>query len=132
MKLRKYRALLAAILVGIFCPCALPAAAYADGPLDWGAKMAEKTERGPALPPVPPGVPTTRENVQLPTEGEMKIGREGVVEVEKIYKVIKSGPYVDRLQRVAREVVAAMQRPEIVAEYRREYKLPRKDDKSRR
>ena len=99
MKLRKHRALLAAILVGIFCPYALPASAHMEGPPERGT---EKTERGPALPPVPPGVPTTPENVQLPTEGEMKLGREGVVEVEKIYKVIKSGPYVDRLQQIGR------------------------------
>jgi predicted Zn-dependent protease len=39
---------------------------------------------------------------------------------------------VDRLKRVSAEVVAAIQRPDIAAEYRRVYKLPRKDDKSRR
>ena len=83
-------------------------------------------------PPLPTGVPTTRENVHLPTEGEIKLGRETAVEVEKHYKLITSGPYYDRLQRVAKEVVASIQRQDIIEEYKRVYKLPRSGDKSKR
>lgn len=82
--------------------------------------------------PVTGGVPTTRDNVHLPTEGEVKLGRETAVEVEKQYKLVTSGPYYERLQRVAREVAAAATRPEIAEEYRRVYKLPKSSDKSKR
>jgi predicted Zn-dependent protease len=77
-------------------------------------------------------VPTTPDNVQLPTEGEVKMGREASAEVEKVYKIIRSGRYYDRLQRVSREVLAAIQREDIVAEYKRVYHLPRPEDHSRR
>jgi Zn-dependent protease with chaperone function len=70
--------------------------------------------------------------VHLPTEQEVKVGRETADEIEKQYRVIPSGPIHDRLQRVAADVVRAIQRPEIAAEYRSVYRLPRKDDKSRR
>jgi Zn-dependent protease with chaperone function len=85
-----------------------------------------------ARAPIPPGVPTTAQNVHLPTEGEVKLGRDSSAEAEKIYKVIAGGPYDERLQRVAREVVEAIQRPDIVAEYRKVYRLPKTDDRSRR
>lgn len=85
-----------------------------------------------AKTPVTGGQTTTRENVYLPTEGEVKLGRETAVEVEKQYKLITSGPYYDRVQRVGREVSAALLRPEIIDEYRRVYKLPKSGDKSKR
>ena len=85
-----------------------------------------------ARAPIPPGVPTTKENVYLPTEGEIKLGREGSAEVEKIYKVVTSGEQHERLQRVAREVVIALQREEIIQEYVRTYRLPKPGDKSKR
>lgn len=125
MKLRGYRRTLAALLAVICLPWAAMAQTGTPSvPVDGGEKEARA--------PVPPGVPTTAENVHLPTEAEVKLGREGSAEVEKHYKVIISGPYHDRLQRVAREVMEAMSEPRIAAEYRRVYKLPRKDDKSRR
>jgi len=83
-------------------------------------------------PPIPPGVPTNEHNVHLPTEGEVKLGREGAAEAERQFKVIDSGPYHERLQRVARQVARAFERPEIIGEYRRVYHLPREDDRSRR
>lgn len=92
-------------------------------------KGTAKTEN---RPPIPPGLPTTPENVHLPTEGEVRLGREGAAEVEKEYKVITSGPYHERLQRVARDVVNAIQRPEIAAEYRRVYRVPKQNDRSLR
>lgn len=91
-----------------------------------------KTEKKDSRPPVPPGVPTTVENVHLPTEGEVRLGREGSVEIEKEYKVVTSGPYHDRLQNIAREVVQAIQRSDVLAEYRRVYQVPKKDDRSKR
>jgi predicted Zn-dependent protease len=100
------------------------------------AQAAPGTSGGDPKPearaPIPPGLPTTPENVHLPTEGEVKLGREGAAEVEKEYKVLASGPYHDRLQRVSREVVAAIMRDPILKEYREKYNLPRKDDKARR
>jgi Zn-dependent protease with chaperone function len=84
------------------------------------------------LPPIPPGVPTTAENVHLPTEGEVKIGREGMQEVEKQFKVLASGPYYERLQRVSADVVKSLSRPDITAEYRKVYRLPKPNDHSKR
>jgi predicted Zn-dependent protease len=91
-----------------------------------------RAEHEEKAPPIPPGVPTTEGNVHLPTEGEVRLGREGAAEVEKHYKVVTSGPYHERLQRVAREVCQAIQRTEIIAEYKRVYKLPRREDRARR
>lgn len=111
----------------------LPGVSRAQGrvfpPLD---KSTETKETRPPIPPVPPGVPTTPDNVHLPTEGEVKLGREGSAEVEKQYKVVKSGPSYERLQRVSREVVQAIQRPEIIDEYKRVYHLPKEHDSRRR
>jgi len=93
--------------------------------------LPKASEKKDNRPPVPPGVPTNAENVHLPTEGEVILGRDGSAEVEKVYKVLTSGPYVDRVQRVAREVVRAIHRPAIAAEYRRVYR-PKADDKGLR
>jgi beta-barrel assembly-enhancing protease len=82
--------------------------------------------------PVTGGQPTTRENVYLPTEGEVKLGRETAVEVEKQYKLITSGPQYDRVQRIGREVSAALLRLDIIDEYRKLYKLPKSGDKGKR
>ncbi len=120
MKTLLSRPLLAAALAVTF----LPAAARAQTPAP--------STREPARAPIPPGVPTTADNCHLPTEGEIRLGREGSTEVEKVYKVIAAGPYHDRLQRVARDVVASFSRQEIINDYKRVYRLPRKEDKSRR
>src|SRR5439155_564289 len=93
---------------------------------------APRSESGERRPPIPPGVPTNADNVHLPTEGEVKLGRQSAAEVEKHYKVITSGPYHERLQRVARTIVQAFNRPEIIAEYRKLYHMPHAEDKSRR
>jgi predicted Zn-dependent protease len=118
------RPVLAAILAVLFLPGAVMAQA---GPIP-PAPAADAENR----PPVPPGVPTSAHNCHLPTEGEVKLGREGSVEVEKEYKILRSGPYHERLQRVAREVVSASVRADIIGEYRRVYKMPRANDKARR
>jgi Zn-dependent protease with chaperone function len=106
----------------------LPGAAAAQT----GAAPAPMGPPEEARAPIPPGVPTTAENVHLPTEGEVKLGRESAVLAEKQYKVVTSGPYHERLQRVAKEVVEAMQRPDMAAEYRKVYHLPKSSDRSRR
>jgi Zn-dependent protease with chaperone function len=85
-----------------------------------------------ARAPIPPGVPTTKDNVHLPTEGEVRLGRETAAQVEKQFKLITAGPMYDRLQRVAKEVEDALERPDIIAEYRRVYKLPRPRDNAKR
>lgn len=89
-------------------------------------------KRAESKPPPLPGVPTTPDNVHLPTEGEIKLGRETAVEVEKHYKIIDSGPYHERLQRIAGEIAKAIQRDDIIQEYKRVYNLPKRGDRSRR
>lgn len=96
------------------------------------APGATKAEREAAKAPIPPGVPTHDSNVHLPTEGEVKLGREGAKEVEKYFTVVTSGPHHERLQRIARDVVVAISDRNIIEDYKRVYNLPRKDDKSRR
>lgn len=105
----------------------LPPPAYAQTPTE-----PTRPEKGAAKAPVPPGVPTTAGNVHLPTEGEVKLGREGAQEVERYYDVISSGPYAERLKRISADVVQAISRNDIVSEYRRVYHLPEDGDKSRR
>lgn len=96
------------------------------------APVPEKTPAKAARAPVPPGIPTTPDNVHLPTEGEVKLGREGSAEVEKHYKIITSGVYHDRLQRVAQDVVRNVQKREIIDVYLKAYNLPKRNDRSRR
>jgi beta-barrel assembly-enhancing protease len=117
------------ILAALVASLALPAVSFAQAPVP--SIPAARPERD-SRPPIPPGVPSTADNVHLPTEGEIRLGREGATEVEKVYKVVTSGAHYDRLQRVSREVVSAIQRSDIIAEYRRVYKLPRREDKARR
>jgi len=125
MRHRGFRRTLAALLA-VLC---LPWAAVAQTAVPTVPVAGADKE---ARAPVPPGVPTTVDNVHLPTEGEVRLGREGSAEVEKVYKVVTSGPNHERLQRVAREVVEAIQQRDIIEEYRRVYKLPRREDKARR
>jgi len=117
------------LAAGLAALC-LPAGARAQGrpPMPLPPKPAE----GPKAAPIPPGVPTNASNCYLPTESEVRRGRSDSVQVEKIYKLISSGPMYDRLQRVSREVVQAVQRPELIEEYKREYHLPKPGDKSLR
>ncbi|MFN3650466.1 MAG: M48 family metalloprotease [Armatimonadota bacterium] len=93
---------------------------------------AEPKEPEPVPVPVPKGQPTTAQNVHLPSEGEIRLGRETAVEIEKHFKVIPDGPLAERLKRVSDQVVAAIRRPEIAQEYVKVYELPRKGDKARR
>ncbi|HEU4752890.1 MAG TPA: M48 family metalloprotease, partial [Armatimonadota bacterium] len=119
-------------LAALLAAACLHSAVWAQAGPAPAAEPARSSEATEARAPIPPGVPTNADNVHLPTEGEVKLGREGAAEAEKEYKVLTSGPYYDRLQRVARDVVRAIERDDIIREYRRVYKLPRKDDKSRR
>lgn len=127
MKLRGHRRSIAALLTVL----ALPGAGFAQqtGPGTPSAPIGGDKE---ARAPIPPGVPTTRDNVHLPTEGEVRLGRDTAVQVEKQFKLITAGPMYERLQRVSSEVGDAIERQDIVAEYRRVYKLPRANDNSKR
>ncbi len=107
---------LGALAVGVSCSSAKSAAA----------------DDKPRLPPIPPGVSTTEATVHLPTEGEVRIGRESALEVERDIRVVRDGPYHERLQRVSSSVARAVQLPEIAAEYRRVYRLPKKKDEALR
>lgn len=127
MRLSAHRALLASGLLALW----IPGVARAQRPLPFPQPV-PSTQPKVARAPIPPGVPTTPENVYLPTEGEVRLGREGSAEVEKQYKLITSGPYYDRLQRVSKVVVAAIQSPEIIAEYKRVYHVPKPNDTARR
>src|SRR5947208_3411146 len=82
---------------------AAPGPARPFGPPSPTAPAPEKgQEKGKKddLPPIPDGVPTTRETAFLPTVGEMKAGREAEKEVPKEYKIIAEGEKYERLQRV--------------------------------
>ncbi len=93
-----------------------------------GVEKAKKDD----LPPIPEGVPTTRETVYLPSVNEVRMGREAAKEVEKEYKIVKEGPQYERLQRVAKTVVAAAQSPDLVAYYLKRYNLPKPNDGTKR
>lgn len=116
------------LAVTLAAALSLPPAAYGQ------TRSTEPTraEKEAAKAPIPPGVPTTAANVHLPTEGEIKLGREGAREVEAYYDIISSGPYAERLQRISADVVEAFNKKSIAAEYRRVYKLPNEGDKSKR
>lgn len=105
----------------------LPHAAYSQG-----EPPSKPTDGKTAKAPLPTGVPTHDGNTHLPTEGEVKLGREGAREVEKFYQIIDSGPYHERLQRISRDVVTGISQQKIIQDYKRAYNLPRKDDKSKR
>jgi len=124
MKSRVHRRTTAALLLVL----TLQGAVFAQTGTPSAPIGGEKAARAP----IPPGVPTTPQNVHLPTEGEVRLGRENSAQVEKQFKLITSGPMYDRLQRVAREIVDALERPDIIAEYRRVYKLPRSGDTAKR
>jgi Zn-dependent protease with chaperone function len=81
--------------------------------------------------PVPPGLPTTPDNIFQPTEEEVRLGRKGSKEVEDHYKLITSGPYYERLQRVAAKMRVAALDPSIVAEYQQAYR-PKVTSRERR
>lgn len=124
MKLRGHRRTAAALLLVL----SLQGAVFAQTGTPSAPIGGDKEARAP----IPPGVPTNVANVHLPTEGEVRLGRESAAQVEKQFKLITSGPMYERLQRVSREVVDALQRPDIIAEYRKVYKLPRPGDTSKR
>jgi len=119
--------LVAAVAAGLY----LPQAAFAQVRRPAAPPPAAEPVKD-NRPPIPPGVPTNPGNVHLPTEGEVKLGRQTSVEVEKHYKIIASGPYHDRLQRVAAEVLRAMEREEIIADYKKTYRLPKREDRALR
>jgi beta-barrel assembly-enhancing protease len=53
----------------------------------------------------------------LPTEDEVKLGREGAAESEREYKVINDPARLKRVETIGREMVAASQDPHLVAEW---------------
>ncbi|MBI3909322.1 MAG: hypothetical protein HY320_00110, partial [Armatimonadetes bacterium] len=91
-----------------------------------------KADERPAHPPLPQGVPTTPENILLPTPNEVKLGWEGMAAVEKEYTLIREGPAAERLARVAAPVAAAVNDPRLTAEYHHIYNVPKPNDRSLR
>jgi len=98
-------------------------------------KPAAKEEKPPKIK-VPPGDPTTRENIYLPTPQEIKLGRQVSYQVEKQFKVLTSGPEYERVQRIAGPLIKAVSQPDIIRGYMRAYrplkKLKKKDKSTRR
>src|SRR5438445_3030395 len=76
--------------------------------------------------------PTTEANVHLPSVEEIKLGREGAVEVEKEYKLVQDPVQLARLKTIGDELLRAANDPELIREYREAYKVPKKGDKSKR
>src|SRR5688500_16700005 len=66
---------------------------------------------------LPEGVPTTRENVYLPSREEVRLGRQVANQVPSEYEVITEGPEFQRLQRISKAIVAVVQKEDIVADY---------------
>jgi beta-barrel assembly-enhancing protease len=118
------------VAAAVATACYLPRTAHAG--FGQPKPAAPKTETTEARAPIPPGIATSVENAHLPTEAEVRLGRETAEKVEQHYKIISSGPYNDRLQRVAKDVVLAINRKDIIQEYRKRYNAPRSGDKSRR
>lgn len=75
---------------------------------------------------------TSPSNYYLPTEDEVRLGREVSAEIEREYKLVRFGPEYDRLQRVAREVLAASGLPRMIEEYGRLYPYERQNRKAKR
>jgi len=87
----------------------------------------------PDTPPVKnPGEPTTAQNAYLPTESEIKLGREGAAEAEKVYKILRDGDQVKRVQAIAEEVLRAAYDPAMLNAYIQKNKLPKAKDTARR
>jgi predicted Zn-dependent protease len=120
-----FRAVVVAVLAAAALAPPRPAAAVPPVP---GMERPKKEE----LPPVPEGVPTSRDTVFLPSVNEVRLGREASGEVEKEYKIITEGPQAARLQRVSRAIIAATKSQEIVEEYLKRYHMPRPNDRSKR
>jgi Zn-dependent protease with chaperone function len=94
-----------------------------------------------SAPPIPltaaPGTnptpePTTEANVHLPSVEEIKMGREGSVEVEKEYKLVTDETQIKRLRTIGEEILRAANDPDLIRAYREQYKVPKKGDKSKR
>jgi beta-barrel assembly-enhancing protease len=83
-------------------------------------------------PPSATGEPTTESNVHLPSVEEMKMGRDGVVEVEKEYKLVQDEAQLRRLRTIGEEILRASNDPVLIKAYREAYKVPKKGDKSKR
>ncbi len=95
--------------------------------------------RGTEAPPAPltsatapAAEPTTEANVHLPTVEEIKMGREGSVEVEKEYKLVDDPAQLQRLRTMGEEILRAANDPALIRAFREAYKVPRKGDKSKR
>lgn len=91
----------------------------------------------PAAPPraenrAPVGEPTTYDNRHLPTEGEVRLGREVAAQIESQFKIIRYGAQYDRLQRVARDIIRAAQSEAVIEEFRRLYGDRRINERTRR
>jgi hypothetical protein len=76
--------------------------------------------------------PTTEANVHLPSVEEVKLGREGAVEVEKEYKLVQDSAQLARLKTIGDELLRAANDPVLFREYREAYKVPKKGDHSKR
>jgi Zn-dependent protease with chaperone function len=87
-------------------------------------------------PPAPTSTaasePTTADNVHLPTPEEIRMGQQGVVEVEKEYKLVQDEAQLRRLRKIGDEIVRASNDPVLIRAYREAYKVPKKADKSKR
>src|SRR5438067_11378062 len=88
-----------------------------------GVAWAEGTSKLPA-PPASQETATV-DNSFLPTQEEIKLGREGATEAEKQYKIVKDGPQLQRLRTIGDEIVRAANEPEVIRAYMAEHRPPR-------
>jgi hypothetical protein len=108
-------------------PSSPPPATLTTPPVESTATLAPLTGPAGATPQ-----PTTEQNVHLPSVEEIKLGREGAVEVEKEYKLVQDPVQLARLKTIGDELLKAAADPELIREYREAYKVPKKGDKSKR
>jgi Zn-dependent protease with chaperone function len=118
--MKHYQLLKAILLAAGVCTMTVPAQGIA-----WAASRE-------AAPAKTEGEPTTRANAYLPTESELKLGREGAAEAEKQYKILREGDQVKRVQAIAEEVLRAAYDPQLLNAYLVKNKLPHPRDNARR
>src|SRR5262245_32304733 len=61
---------------------------------------------------------TTADNVHLPTPEEIRMGQQGVVEVEKEYKLVQDEAQLRRLRTIGDEILRASNDPVLIRAYR--------------
>jgi hypothetical protein len=94
---------------------------------------ASKQPAGAAAPAAPAPDPDRAAIADaLPTEEEVKLGREGSAEAEREYKLVNDPVKLKRLETIAREIIAASEDPKLIAAWLRDRNQPKSKPKAKR